>query len=387
MKIVLAVDSFKGCASSKELSSWISEAIGEVYPQAEVVACCVADGGEGMLAALMQNVTGNIFTCKVHNPLMNPILAQYGILEDGTTAVIEMAQAAGLPLVPQEKRNPLLTTTFGVGEMVKDAMARGCRTFIVGIGGSATNDAGLGMLQALGYRFLDSHGEVLGHGGEILEKIHTIDERHVLPELKTCEFVVACDVDNVMVGAQGSAQIYAGQKGADEAMIKRLDAGMEHFTTVLKNSLGKEVAHNAGSGAAGGMGGGMQAFLDAKLRSGIEIILDQIGFDAQLKEATLVITGEGRIDNQSLMGKVISGVSKRCHNAGVPLIALCGGIADELEAHEGIDALFSIMRSPMRLEEAMEKSRTEKLVKQSTKEIFNLIKLMKNSAFYEAKAL
>jgi len=380
MNVVLAIDSFKGCASSQELSTWIEEGIKEVYQKAHVTACYIADGGEGMLAAIMQNVKGTIVTCNVHDPLMNPISAQYGILEDGVTAIIEMAQAGGLPLVPKEKRNPLLTTTFGVGEMVKDAMVKGCRKFIVGIGGSATNDAALGMLQALGYRFLDEAGTELGLGGAILEKVHQVDESHVLPALKTCEFIVACDVDNVMFGPSGSAHIYAAQKGADAMMIERLDAGMKQFTQVLKNTLGKDVAMNAGSGAAGGMGGGMQAFLDAKLRSGIEIILDQIGFDGHLKDATLVITGEGRIDQQSLMGKVLSGVSKRAQKAGVPLIALGGGIADELEEHEGVDALFSIMRYPMSLEEAMEKQRAEKLVKQSVKEIFRLIKTLKNSA-------
>jgi len=377
MNVVLAIDSFKGCASSQELSAWIEEGIKEVYTEASVSACYIADGGEGMLEAIMRNVKGNVVTCAVHDPLMNPIMAQYGILEDGKTAVIEMAQAAGLPLVPKDKRNPLLTTTFGVGELVKDAVMRGCRTFIVGIGGSATNDAALGMMQALGYRFWDEEGNALGLGGEILEKVHRIDDSLALPELKNCEFIVACDVDNVMYGSRGSAHIYAGQKGADAAMIERLDAGMKHFTEVLKNTLGKDVALNSGSGAAGGMGGGMQAFLDAKLRSGIEIILDQIGFDAHLKDATLVITGEGRIDKQSLMGKVLSGVSKRAQKAGVPLIALGGGIADELEEHEGVDALFSIMRYPMSLEEAMEKTRAEKLVKQSTKEIFRLIKMVK----------
>lgn len=376
MKVVLAIDSFKGCASSQELSSWIEEGIKEVYQEANVTSCYIADGGEGMLEALMQNVKGKIFTCNVHDPLMNPISAQYGILEDGVTAVIEMAQAGGLPLVPKAKRNPLLTTTFGVGEMVKDAISKGCRKFIVGIGGSATNDAALGMLQALGYRFLDEEGNELGLGGAILENVHHVDESHVLPELKRCEFTVACDVDNVMYGPRGSAHIYAGQKGADAAMIERLDAGMKQFTQVLKNTLGKDVAMNAGSGAAGGMGGGMQAFLDAKLRSGIEIILDQIGFDAHLKDATLVITGEGRIDKQSLMGKVLSGVSKRAQKASVPLIALGGGIADELGDHEVVDALFSIMRYPMSLEEAMEKSSAEKLVKQSVKEIFRLIKTL-----------
>ncbi len=380
MKVVLAIDSFKGCASSQELSAWIEEGIKEVYTEADVHSCYIADGGEGMLSALMQNVKGKIVTCKVHDPLMNPISAQYGILEDGMTAVIEMAQAGGLPLVPKEKRNPLLTTTFGVGEQVKDAIEKGCRKFIVGIGGSATNDAALGMLQALGYRFLDASGKELGLGGAILESVHHIDESYVLPELKTCEFIVACDVDNVMYGPSGSAHVYAAQKGADEAMIERLDAGMKHFTEVLKKTVGKDVAMHAGSGAAGGMGGGMQAFLDATLRSGIEIILDQIGFDDHLNNATLVLTGEGRIDRQSLMGKVLSGVSKRCKKAGIPLIALGGGIADELEEHEGVDAIFSVMRYPMSLEEAMEKNRAEKLVKQSVKEIFRLIKLIKNSA-------
>lgn len=379
MKIVLAIDSFKGCASSQELSSWIEEGIRDVYQDATVTACYIADGGEGMLLALMQNLKGEIVTCSVHDPLMQVIDAQYGILEDGKTAVIEMAQAAGLPLVAYEKRNPLLTTTFGVGELVKDAMARGCRKFIVGIGGSATNDAGLGMMQALGYRFLDEEGTVLGFGGAILEKIHHIDESQVESGLKACEFIVACDVDNVMYGENGSAHIYAGQKGADAAMIERLDAGMQHFTQRLNVLLRKDVAHNVGSGAAGGMGGGMQAFLDAKLRSGIEIILDQIGFDAHLKDATLVISGEGRIDKQSLMGKVLCGVSKRAKNAGVPLIALGGGIADELEEHEGVDALFSIMRYPISLEEAMEKACAQKLVKQSVKEIFRLIKILKKS--------
>lgn len=380
MKVVLAIDSFKGCASSQELSAWIEEGIKEVYEEAVVHACYIADGGEGMLSALMQNVKGKIVTCNVHDPLMNPISAQYGILEDGTTAVIEMAQAGGLPLVPKEKRNPLLTTTFGVGEQVKDAIEKGCRKFIVGIGGSATNDAALGMLQALGYRFLDASGKELGLGGAILESVHHVDESHVLLELKQCEFTVACDVDNVMYGPRGSAHIYAGQKGADAAMIERLDAGMKHFTEVLKKTVGKDVAMHAGSGAAGGMGGGMQAFLNATLRSGIEIILDQIGFDDHLNNATLVLTGEGRIDRQSLMGKVLSGVSKRCKKAGIPLIALGGGIADELEEHEGVDAIFSVMRYPMSLEEAMEKNRAEKLVKQSVKEIFRLIKLIKNSA-------
>ena len=375
MKVVIAIDSYKGCASSQELSGWIEEGIRNVYAEAEVQACSIADGGEGMLYALMHNSDGKIITCKVHDPLMRVIEAQYGILRDGMTAVIEMAQASGLPLVPKAQRNPLKTTTYGVGELIKDALERGCRTFIVGIGGSATNDAGLGMLQALGYRFLDKHGDVLGYGGEILESIASVDVSDVEPLLEQCEFSVACDVDNVMYGAKGCAQVYAPQKGADALMVERLDAGMVHFCEVLEKAYGKAIAHVTGSGAAGGMGGGMLAFLkNTSLRSGIEIILDAMHFDETLKDANLVITGEGRIDTQSLMGKVLSGVSKRAHKAGVPLIALGGGIADDLEVHEGIDALFSIMRYPIGLEEAMEKGRTKMLVIKSTTEIFRLMR-------------
>lgn len=376
MKVVVAIDSFKGCASSRELSTWIKEAIGEVIPHADVVSCHIADGGEGMLEAVLQTVQGKTVTCNVHDPLMQPILAQYGILEDGTTAVIEMAQAAGLPLVDKAHRNPLFTTTFGVGELMKDALLKGCRKFIVGIGGSATNDAGLGMLQALGYRFLDKEGAELAQGGIILEAFHSIDSTHVLPELSECEIVVACDVDNVMCGKNGCAHIYAAQKGADAAMIERLDAGMVHFTARLAALLNKDVSLHAGSGAAGGMGGGLQAFLNAKLQAGIEILLDQAQFDTLLHNADLVITGEGRIDKQSLMGKVLSGVAKRAKRADVPLIALGGGISDELSSHEGIDALFSIMRYPISLEEAMQKEVACTLVKESTKEIFRLIKAL-----------
>lgn len=374
MKVVLAIDSYKGCASSAELSLWVKEAILNVEAKAEVVPCFIADGGEGMLEAILSAVPGKILTCPVHGPLMEPIIAQYGILEDQTTAVIEMAQAAGLPLVPKEKRNPWITTTYGVGELMKDALEKGCRKFIIGIGGSATNDAGLGMMQALGYRFLDKEGRELGQGGKILEAIESIDASGVLPHLQGCEVVVACDVDNVMCGPCGCAHIYAAQKGADDRMIERLDAGMAHFAKRLKTLRGTDVAINPGSGAAGAMGGGLQAFLGATLKPGIEILLDTMAFDALLEDATLVITGEGRIDAQSLMGKVLSGVAKRCQQAQVPLIALGGGISDDLEEHEGIDALFSIMRYPMSLEEAMDKTTAEKLVKQSTKEIFRLIK-------------
>lgn len=377
MKVVIAIDSFKGCMGSRELSQSIEEGIKVVYPDAYIEMCEVADGGEGTVQAMVNNTGGKIVTCKVHDPLMNIIEAHYGILGDGKTAIIEMATASGLPLVPLDKRNPLVTTTFGVGELIQDALQKGCKDFIVGIGGSATNDAGIGMLQALGYRFLDALGEEVGLGGKELGKIENIDIAKVLPALKNCSFIVACDVDNPMYGEKGSAQIYSRQKGASEADVLLLDANVKHFAEVIQKKLGKEVAHIKGSGAAGALGGGFLAFLDAKLRSGIEIVLDTIDFDAKIKGADFVITGEGKIDAQSLMGKVISGISKRTQKQNIPLLALAGHVEDDVkEAHKyGVDAIFSIMNAPMALCDAMQKETTHKLMKHNVEEIFRLIKV------------
>ncbi len=375
MNVIIAMDSFKGCASSYELSKAIAQGIEEVYPHASIKAYEIADGGEGTLEAMVANSGGEIFSCKVHDPLMNPIMAQYGILGDQTTCVIEMARASGLPLVPKEKRNPLLTTTFGVGELIRAGLEKGCRKFIVGIGGSATNDAGVGMLQALGFSFLDKDNQEVGFGGGALANIVRIDTSKALSELASCTFTIACDVDNPMYGKKGAAHIYAHQKGATKDDIIALDAGVEHFAGVIEKQLKKEVANVAGSGAAGALGGGFLAFLNATLCSGIDIVLEGIHFDKQLEKVDFVITGEGRIDAQSLMGKVISGIAKRCVKAHVPLIALAGGIeADALKSHEsGVSALFSILQSPMSLEEAMNKETTLRQIKQSTAELFRLI--------------
>ena len=379
MKVVIAIDSFKGCMSSHELSVCIEEGIKVVYPDAVIDACEVADGGEGTLQAMVNNTNGNILTCKVHDPLMREIEAQYGILGDGKTAVIEMARSSGLPLVPLEKRNPLVTTTFGVGELIKDAISKGCTEFIVGIGGSATNDAGVGMLQALGYRFLDKSGAEVGLGGGELGNIYSIDTSNAMKELKFCHFLIACDVDNPMYGARGASQIYGRQKGATEEMVLVLDANIKHFASVIEECLGKDIAHIQGTGAAGALGGGFLAFLDAQLRSGIEIVLDTIHFEDKIKDASFVITGEGKIDAQSLMGKVISGISKLTQKHKVPLLALAGHVEDDAkEAHQhGVDAIFSIMNYPISLSDAMQKENTQKLMKQSVEEIFRLIKISK----------
>ena len=376
MNVTIAMDSFKGCASSHELSSAIEKGIRVVYPDAIFHSFEVADGGEGTLEAMVANSGGQIFTCNVHDPLMNLIQAEYGILGDGVTCVIEMARASGLPLVPKEKRNPLFTTTFGVGELIKEALVKGCRKFIVGIGGSATNDAGVGMLQALGFSFLNKDGKEVGLGGAALGEIARIDTTQALEALKECTFTIACDVDNPMYGPRGAAQIYSRQKGASEEEVLLLDAHVKHFAWVIEKGLGKQVSDIAGSGAAGALGGGFLAFLNATLCSGIDIVLDAIDFDAKLTEVDFVITGEGKIDAQSLMGKVISGIAKRCVRANVPLIALAGGVEeDALKSHEsGVTAIFSILHMPMSLEEAMCKETTLRQIEQRAGELFRLIK-------------
>jgi len=378
MNVIIAMDSFKGCASSLELSSAITKGVQNVYPDANIVAYEIADGGEGTLQAMVHNTQGTLLTCNVHDPLMRPIEAQYGILGDGITAVIEMAQAAGLPLVPLDKRNPLITTTFGVGELIVHALEKGCTKFIVGIGGSATNDAGVGMLQALGYRFLNHEGNTIGFGGGALGEIERIITQGAHPKLVKSTFIVACDVDNPMYGERGAAQIYGRQKGASEEAVLTLDANVKHFATCIHKQLNRDVAHIQGSGAAGALGGGFLGFLNASLRSGIDIVLDTIDFDTALLKADIVITGEGKIDAQSLMGKVISGIAKRCTKAHVPLIALAGEVeTSALQSHQsGVSALFSIMHGPMSLEDAMEKETTLRLTTQKTEELFRVIHVM-----------
>lgn len=377
MNVLIAMDAFKGCASSHELSGALKKGILAVFPEATTSAYEIADGGEGTLEAMVANRGGKILTCKVHDPLMQSIDAPYAILDDGLTCVIEMARASGLPLVPKDKRNPLKTTTFGVGELIADAIHRGCRHFIVGIGGSATHDAGVGMLQALGFSFLDKDHREVGCGGGALGEIVRIDASGALGALAQCTFTIACDVDNPMYGERGAAHIYSRQKGASEADVLLLDAHVKHFAHVIEKELGKNVAHIKGSGAAGALGGGFLAFLNATLCSGIDIVLDAIDFDAKVKEVDFVITGEGKIDAQSLMGKVISGIAKRCVKAHVPLIALAGSVEeDAFASHEsGVSALFSILHAPMSLEEAMCKKTTLRQVEQSAGELFRLIKV------------
>ncbi|MEG0069102.1 glycerate kinase family protein [Cetobacterium sp.] len=377
MKVVVAIDSFKGSLSSYELGEAIESGVKVVYPDAKVIKVPIADGGEGTVESLVEGTEGKFVKVVANNPLMEKIEAVYGIMGDGKTAVIEMAAASGLPLIEKERRNPMKTTTYGTGELVKDAILKGCREFVIGIGGSATNDAGLGMMQALGYKFLDENKKELGFGGEILSKVKYIDASNKMEELDECNFLVACDVDNPFYGPRGAAEIYSRQKGATEEMVKLLDEGLCDLATVIKKELGIDVSNMAGAGAAGGLGGGLVAFLNGKLSPGIDMILEKVGLEKELAEADFVITGEGRLDFQTAMGKAPVGVAKIAKKFSIPVIALAGGVADEaVETHKkGIDSFFSIMNYPMTLEDAMKKENAKKFVKSNTEEIFRLIKV------------
>lgn len=379
MKVVISIDSLKGSLSSIEAANAIKKGIEKVDKDIEVVIMPLADGGEGTVDALVEGVNGEAVITSVTGPVGELVEAKYGILKETNTAIIEMAQAAGFALVPNNLKNPLYTTTYGVGEIIKDAINKGCRNFIVGIGGSATNDAGVGMLQALGFEFYDEKGELVGLGGQVLEKIRSIKVDNRLKLLDECNFKIACDVNNPLYGENGAAYVYGPQKGATEEIVKRLDDGLRSFEKVVKKDIGKDVAKVSGAGAAGGMGYGFIGFLNAKLESGIKIILDEINLEDKVKDADIVITGEGRLDNQTAMGKAPIGVAKIAKKYGAKVIAIAGCTTDEANKcnEEGIDAYFSIINTPIALEEAIKKEIATKNMIATTEQIFRLIKTIK----------
>ena len=330
MKIILAIDSFKGSLTSLEAEQAVAETIIQRFPQATVVCIPIADGGEGTLSVLLHVSRGNYQYLQAHNPCMEIIPTQYGISADKQTAYIEMATISGLPLLKEHQKNPMKTTTFGTGELIKDALEKGCTHFIIGIGGSATNDAGTGMLQALGYRFYDKAGKELGTGGEVIGKIARIESSNRHPLLANAHFTVACDVQNPFYGPQGAAHVFARQKGANDEMIERLDEGMKTFAQVIQQHTGKDISQLPGSGAAGGLGGCLAAFMNANLKSGAELLLQATGFYDCIANANLIITGEGKIDKQSLMGKITGKILEEGKQRGIPVIALTG-LAEDID--------------------------------------------------------
>lgn len=375
-KITVAVDSFKGSLSSREVAEAFEAGFKSQFPDCEVVKVSIADGGEGTVNALVETLNGELVKVLVADPLGRTILAQYGIIDNGRTAVMEMSAASGLPLIAPTERNPLRTSTYGTGEMIVDAIERGCRKFLVGIGGSATNDGGTGMLRALGFRFFDAEGNELIGGGEILERIDKIDASTARAELAECEFIVACDVTNPLYGPEGAAYVFAPQKGADAAMVERLDRGLRNYARAIEQFNGVEVASMAGAGAAGGLGGGFKALLGARLERGIDMVLSAMQFSKIIAGSDLVITGEGRIDRQTTMGKAPSGVLREATAQGIPTIAIGGAVQPCAELNEsGFAAVLPVVAGPVALEVAMQRDTAIENVRRTATQIARILTL------------
>lgn len=394
MKAVIAIDSFKGSMDSIEAGEAAEKGIRRVFTDAETIVYPLADGGEGTVQALAKGLGGRLEKVKVTGPLGEPVICEYGIVEE-KTAIIEMAGAAGITLVQPELRNPLNTTTYGVGEVIKDAIGKGCRHFIIGIGGSATNDGGIGMLQAIGAEFLDEGGKQVPFGAKGVEKLETINCEHILFELKDCDFRIACDVDNPLCGENGCSHIFGPQKGATPKMAEQMDQWMEKYAQLTAKyfqevkKLSADVAWNPvdsgenydsdypGCGAAGGLGFAFRAFLHGKLEPGINIVLEEIGIESAIKDADIVITGEGCLDGQTVMGKAPIGIARLAKKYGKPVIAFSGAVTEDADAcnHAGIDAFFPILRQVTTLEAAMSPATAIRNMTAAVEQTFRLLKM------------
>lgn len=371
-KIVIASDSFKGSLTSSEVAEAARIGIHQRYPECEVIKVCMADGGEGMLSALATSMQASKVTTKVHDPSGRLIESYYLIADDGNTAIMEMALASGLTLISEDERNPMETSSYGTGELIMDAFSRGCSKFIIGIGGSATNDGGSGMLEAMGFRFLDSHGdEIIGCNGSVLSLIATVDSSDVPRSLIDSEFVVACDVETVFSGPEGATNVFARQKGADDRMMNELEEGMKNLEAVTRKATSISLDSVKGSGAAGGVGGALHAFLHADLKSGADLILDTIGFDDMLQGADLVITGEGKIDCQTFMGKGPAEIAKRALKYGIPTVAIGGIVETDDESCFPFKMVIPIRKrpeTPAELSEAMDPDTASKNIRRTVYE-------------------
>lgn len=376
MKVVVAIDSLKGSLTSLEAGQAIKQGILRAIPDAEVSVRPLADGGEGTVEALVLGMNGRNVCVTVSGPLGQPVECTYGILEESKTAIVEMSGAAGITLVSEKERNPLNTTTYGVGEVIKDAIQKGCRHFIVGIGGSATNDGGIGMLQALGYGFLDKNGNQISFGAKGLQDLVEITDTHVIPELKECTFRIACDVTNPLCGERGCSAIYGPQKGATPSMIMQMDKWLGDYAVLAADKFPKADPVYPGTGAAGGMGFAFLTFTNAVLESGIKIILDETHLQDYVKDADIVVTGEGRLDGQTVMGKAPIGVAEIAKKFNKLVVAFSGCVTEDayLCNAAGIDAFFPILRGVVPLQEAMNKENAEKNMIATTEQAFRLIR-------------
>lgn len=391
MKVVAAIDSFKGSLTSAEAGTAVAEGIRRANPKAEVIVRPLADGGEGTVDALVSAMDGELQSVTVTGPLGAPVVCKYGIIPSvntqrgggaecasvgAGTAVIEMSGAAGITLIPPECRNPMLTTTFGVGEVIKDAITKGCRRFIIGIGGSATNDGGVGMLQALGFGFLDKEGRQVPFGARGLQVLDDITDSQMAPMLAQCKFRIACDVTNVLCGEQGCSVVYGPQKGADPDMISQMDEWLGKYALLAKKRYPKADPEQPGTGAAGGLGFAFLTFMDAVLESGIKIVLEETGLENYIKEADIVVTGEGRLDGQTAMGKAPAGVAALAKKYGKPVAAFAGSVTKEAGEcnKKGIDAFFPILRGITTLDEAMKPEIAKENLAGTAEQVFRLWK-------------
>ncbi|MBU2898092.1 glycerate kinase [Vibrio hepatarius] len=360
MKIIIAPDSYKESLTAMEVATAIEQGFKKVIPDAKYIKLPMADGGEGTVQSLVDATNGSILTAKVTGPLGETVEGFYGLLGDGSTAVIEMAAASGLHLVEPAQRNPLFTTTFGTGELVSHALNLGVKHIILGIGGSATNDGGMGMAQALGARFYDQSGTELGFGGGSLSQLEKIDLSGLDKRLSNIKLEVACDVDNPLCGSKGASHVFGPQKGATPKMVEQLDTNLAHFADVIRQTTGREVINQAGAGAAGGLGAALLGLLNAKLRAGINIVTDFVKLEQEIKDATLVITGEGRIDSQTIHGKTPIGVAKIAKKYHLPVIGIAGSVSKDCHVvyDHGIDAVYSVVLGATELSTALKEAKS-----------------------------
>lgn len=377
MKVVIAIDSFKGSLSSVEAGKAAAEGIKRVFPDSETLIKPVADGGEGTTEALVLGLNGRFREVTVFDPLGRKIIAKYGIFPDNT-AVIEMAAASGLTLLSECERNPMLTTTYGTGEMIIDAIENGCRNFIIGIGGSATNDGGIGCLQALGFGMLDKNGQQLGYGAEGLSHLVQITADNVITEIRECTFHVACDVTNPLCGENGCSAVFAPQKGADEEMIRKMDDYLHNYAKRAKQYNPAADPDTAGAGAAGGLGFALMYFLNARLESGIDLIIRETMLEEAIKSSDIVITGEGCLDGQTAMGKAPVGIAAIAKKYNKPVIAFCGAVGNGSKFcnDNGIDAYFPILRKISTPEQAMERKNAYNNLVDTVEQVFRAIRLL-----------
>ncbi len=374
-KVVIAIDSFKGSMTSLEAGQSAAEGIRRVYPEAEISVRPLADGGEGTVDAIVSGCGGRMTEVRVTGPAGKPVCCSYGILEAQKTAIIEMSGAAGITQVSGKEKNPMTTTTYGVGEVIRDAIEKGCRHFIVGIGGSATNDGGVGMLQALGFGFLNAEGTPIGFGAAGLKELRHITSDQAMPELSECSFRVACDVSNPLCGPQGCSAIYGPQKGATTDMIPEMDAYLKDYAALAKTQFPKADPDYPGAGAAGGMGFAFLTFLNASLEPGVGIVLEETKLRQYAENADIVITGEGRLDGQTVMGKAPIGVAKIAKEYKKPVLAFSGCVTKDAiacNAH-GIDAFFPVLRSVVSLEDAMERDNAMQNMQDTVEQVFRVI--------------